>query len=274
VRSRVELGADVGDDGRPVLVRALADGQFAVRATGPGQVHLVGTAAGPLGGDELDVVVRVRPGATLAVRGVAASLALPGRSDAPGRVVTTLEVGEGARLDYTPSPLIMCRGARLTTVTTLVAAGTAVVDLTEAVVLGRHGEAGGDWSGRLVADRAGFPVLRTTQASALVASARPDGAAPARRAVLTRLLLGGGLDHSTASVHGAAVRCPLAAGATLVTALGAGLTEAEREVAALLPDLLPAAPPATAAGAGRARAPRPTAGGLSQRPPAAGVQAF
>ena len=263
MRSRVELVADVGDDGRPVLVRALAEGQFAVRATGPGQVHLVGTAAGPLGGDELDVVVRVRAGATLTVRGVAATLALPGRSEAPGRIVTTLEVATGGTLVHAPSPLVVCRGARLLTDTRLVTEGTAVADLRESVVLGRHGEPGGAWSGRLVADRDGHPLLRTTQTSAMVASGRPDGDAPARRVLVTRLLVGGAGEHPAAAVHGAAVCCPLAAGGTLVTALGATLTEAEEDAAALLPTAVTRESPP----AGRPR------GSLAGRP-AGGVQAF
>ena len=46
---------------------------------GPVTVHLVGGAAGPLGGDDLHLAVRVGPGARLRLRSVAATVALPGR---------------------------------------------------------------------------------------------------------------------------------------------------------------------------------------------------
>ncbi|RZU48987.1 UreD urease accessory protein [Krasilnikovia cinnamomea] len=50
-------------------------------AGGPATVHLVGGAAGPLGGDDLRLDVEVGPGAWLEVRSVAATLALPGPPD-------------------------------------------------------------------------------------------------------------------------------------------------------------------------------------------------
>ena len=47
------------------------------RQTGPGLVHLVGGAAGPLGGDDLRLDIEVGPDAVLCVLTVAASVALP-----------------------------------------------------------------------------------------------------------------------------------------------------------------------------------------------------
>jgi len=165
VRSRVEIVAELSASGTTALVRLRAEGQLAVRATGPGRVHLVGTAAGPLGGDELEVLVRVGAGAHLAVHGVAASLALPGAGGSPARALTRLDVGDGASLHYAPGPLVVCRGARLRTSTVIALAGSGRADVTEQVVLGRFGEPGGDWTGRVVADRDGHPLLRTTQDS-------------------------------------------------------------------------------------------------------------
>jgi len=90
----------VADGGRTRLVTLRSEPPILVRRTGPRhadgevEVHLVGGAAGPLGGDRLRVEVTVGPGARLCVRTVAASLALPGpgagstrswaRSDQPG----------------------------------------------------------------------------------------------------------------------------------------------------------------------------------------------
>jgi urease accessory protein len=109
-------------------------------------------------------------------------------------------------------------------VTAVELAGSAEVDVLEQVVLGRHGEAGGSWSGRLVADRDGRPVLRTTQGSEAVATAPVPGGGPAR-AIVTRLLAGA--VPGTAWTRGGAVCCPLAAaGVVLVTSLGSDLTRA------------------------------------------------
>lgn len=234
MRSHVELVADAGADGRTRLVRMRAEGQLAARATGPARVHLVGTAAGPLGGDLVEIVVRVLAGARLEVHGVAASLALPGRAEAPGRMVTTLEVADGGRLTFVPPPLVVCRGARLHTLTTVTLTGSGTADVAEQVVLGRHGEPGGDWTGRLVAQRGGLPLLRTTQTSALLGTATvPPGDGPVR-AVVTRLLTASDTAPAAPVTSGGAVRCALAAGGVLVTALGATLGDALADVDAVL----------------------------------------
>jgi urease accessory protein len=242
VRSRVEVVADVADDGRPVLVRAQAEGAFAVRATGPGEVHLVGTAAGPLNGDDVEMRVVVRAGARLTLRGVAATIALPGRVDAAAAMRFDLVVEDGGTLVQELPPLVVCRGARLRTTTRLALAGSARADLTELVVLGRHGEVGGDWRGRLTVDRDGGPVLRTTQRSDVLHIADD-----VTRAVLTRFVtveptvqpdsepaVEPGSERAAASTVGGAVRCPLAGGDVLVTAIGANVPTVTAEAAMAL----------------------------------------
>lgn len=216
MRSRVEIVADVADDGRPVLVRAQADGAFAVRATAPGEVHLVGTAAGPLNGDVVGMTVLVRAGARLTVRGVAATLALPARDDVAAQLGFELIVEDGGTLVQELPPLVVCRGARLRTTTRLTLTGSARADLTEIVVLGRHGEVGGDWSGRLTVDRDARPVLRTTQRSDVLRLADD-----VTRAVLTRFVTVEPVaERAVPATVGGAVRCPLKGGDVLVTAIG------------------------------------------------------
>jgi hypothetical protein len=125
-----------------------------------------------------------------------------------------------------PGPLIVCRGARVRTRTDLVLAGTGEAEVDEQVVLGRHGEPGGEWIGRLVAERDGRPVVRTTQGSATLATATvPPDDRPAR-ALLTRLRTAPG---GAAATTGGAVCCPLAAGGVLVTSFGADLGGALRD---------------------------------------------
>ena len=89
-------------------------------------------------------------------------------------------------------------------------AGDAGLRLTEQVVLGRAGEGPGRWTGTVRVERAGIPVLHTTQ------ELGPGGAgwaAPFRpRAYASELVLDGA-DHRPA-VGTDAVRLPLSGGWT------------------------------------------------------------
>lgn len=114
--------------------------------TGDGevQVHLVGGAAGPLGGDRLRIEVEVGPGALLDVRTVAASLALPGAAGGQSRLEVTARVAAGGRLRWLPEPLIgAARCDHLSRSTLELAEGAALVWRDE-LVCGRHGEQVGD----------------------------------------------------------------------------------------------------------------------------------
>jgi urease accessory protein len=88
MRARTVLTVERGPDGRG-LVRELrsqsplslvprrgtaASGEPAVT------VHMVGSASTPLAGDDVELDVRVGPGADLVLTGVAAAVALPGWS--------------------------------------------------------------------------------------------------------------------------------------------------------------------------------------------------
>jgi urease accessory protein len=237
VDSRVEIVADVTDQGRTVLSRLKARGQLAVRCTAPGTVHLVGTAAGPLGGDVVEVSVLVRSGASLVVAGVAASLALPGRSGGWAESSLDLTVEDGARLVHALPPLVVCRRAQLRTTIRLALVGSAAADITEQVVFGRHGEAGGDWVGRITADHNHRPVLRTTQRSAVLRAGLYGSGEV--RALVSRLCLGPG-PHQARSTSGNAVACPLGAGGVLVTSIGPDLSSALADSSFLGDHVVPA----------------------------------
>ncbi|HEX8630367.1 MAG TPA: urease accessory protein UreD [Catenuloplanes sp.] len=110
---------------------------------GEAQVHLVGGAAGPLGGDDLTIEVRVEAGARLCVRSVAAAVALPGPDGARSVLRVRATVAPGASLRWLPEPLIAAAGCRHDAVSVVeVAAGGALVWRDE-LVCGRHGEAPG-----------------------------------------------------------------------------------------------------------------------------------
>ncbi len=236
LRTRVELVAAPDGRGGTALVLLRADGALAARRTGspPGtgaaRVHLVGTAAGPLGGDVVEVAVRVRTGAALVVRGVAATLALPSRGGTAARTSLHLVVEDGAHLDVALEPVVVARGADLHAATTVDVAAGGSLDLTEQVVLGRWREAAGRWSGSLTASLGGRPWL--VQHVALGDGSPTWDALDAPRAYLSRLRT----DEDAASdarCAGRAALLPLARGGSLLEALGADLRSAHADAAAL-----------------------------------------
>jgi urease accessory protein len=126
----------------------------------PEAVYLVSAAAAPLGGDCLDLRIEVRTGATLCLRTVAATVALPGLDGGESLMRVTATVAAGGRLEYLPEPVVVADGARhATDIRVSVAEGGSLV-LRDELILGRHGERGGAYRGCLRADYAGRPLLR------------------------------------------------------------------------------------------------------------------
>jgi urease accessory protein len=128
------------------------------------QVHLVGGAAGPLGGDRLSFVVDVQEQSRLTVRSVGASLAQPGHARAGGSTATVrASVAPGAILDWWPEPIVSVIGSEHTQTTVVdIDPAARLVRWVDEMVLGRHGEPGG----RLVLHQrvtvGGVPLLRHT----------------------------------------------------------------------------------------------------------------
>jgi len=144
-------------DRRPII---RAEGAIAVRQTGPYAVHFVSAAATPLGGDVIEIGIDVADGAELAVYSVAAMLALPGRNASRSSTTWNVRLGEGARLLLDPLPTVVADGADHDSTVNAELAATASLRMTERIQLGRSGESGGGWSGRMTIDVAGKPVLR------------------------------------------------------------------------------------------------------------------
>lgn len=126
----------------------------------PDGLYLVGSAAGPLGGDVVRIDVEVRTGAALTVRTAAAGLALPGRDGAPSAVTVTASVGPGACLRWLPEPLVAVAGCRHTAVAAVRLADGAALEWRDELVLGRHDEPPGDVVTRVAVDVAGRPLVR------------------------------------------------------------------------------------------------------------------
>lgn len=221
----------------PLLLRMT--GRDAGSATGSGlQIHLVGGAAGPLGGDRSEMTVDVGVGTRLTVRSVAASLAQPGRVGTCGTVRSTgavdAVVAADAFLDWWPEPLISVRGSDHVQKTTVaIADETATVRWVDEVVLGRHEES----SGRLTVHQrftvGGHPVLHHTVT--FDPSTAGIGRSGAAHVVLTALVFGiASLDASSRVDPGLRAVCyPLSRTCTAWIVLADDLDRARDALAGL-----------------------------------------
>lgn len=185
-------------------------------------VHLVNSAASPLGGDDLTLTVRVGPHACLTLTGIAATVALPGPHGAPSRTTVHVELGEGARFTYLPEPTVITRRARHTSVLVARLAGDAHLHTRETIVLGRDGERPGELTTVLHVTRDRHPILRqdlTVTPEVLMG----------KRVLVTEL----STEDDRATVSGEWwSRTRLAAGGTLTTSLADDAVTASRQLAA------------------------------------------
>ncbi|MFF2549885.1 urease accessory protein UreD [Nocardia sp. NPDC058058] len=208
MRTELRIDAAAGE-----LPRIHAVGGLAARLTGPDTVHLIGTAATPLGGDELDIRITVGAGARLSVRSVAATIALPGRTTPKSFAHWHFEVAADGELDFDPEPTVVAGGAEHETLSTVRLEDGARLRLRERVQVGRIGEDHGYWSGELNADIGDVPLLR--HRLDLGAEACTDDALSGPRALESILTYP---DSRSAEFTGvAAALLPLAAGGTLFT---------------------------------------------------------
>jgi len=199
-----------------VLPQIHATGGLAARRTGPDTVHLIGTAATPLGGDRLEIAIVVEPGARLRVRSVAATIALPGRATRDSYARWHFEVGAGGELDFDPEPTIVAGGAVHESVSTVRLAENARLHLRERIQIGRTGEDIGHWRGDLIADVADTPLLR--HRLELGADTATDDTLSAPRALTSTLRYPDERPSYTTDLSAALL--PLAAGGTLYTWTG------------------------------------------------------
>jgi urease accessory protein len=235
MRTVVEVVACRGPGGRTVLPVVRAGGQYAVRRTGPGTVHLVATAFGPLGGDDVTVRLVVEEGARLCVRSVAAAVALPSR-DAARPSVQRIRATVAGELDLAPEPTVVAARARHVAELAAELGPDGVLTAAEQVLLGRRGEEPGRWTGTTRVVRDGRPLLHTTVDLGPGAPAWAPPVAP--RAYATTVHTGS--DERPVATGEDAVRLPLPGGWTAtawgaelhrVAAALAGLTAPERQTA-------------------------------------------
>ena len=205
------------------------------------QVCVVGSAAGPLAADRIELDVQVRPGAAAALIATGASLA-QGRGGGASRLLTRLAVAEGAQLTGEPAPLIVCAGSTVEVELDIRLATTASLRWRELLVLGRLGESAGaailDW--RLT--RAGRPVLRQRIDLTSSGLLRWPGMV-ARAEVLGSALVTGPEVRARTLIHSPTAVCqPIDDGTALITVLEADAASAARNLDLLLAELESGAP--------------------------------
>ncbi|MGP3957332.1 urease accessory protein UreD [Nonomuraea sp. 3N208] len=207
-------------DGRTMISRMASDPPLTLRQTGPCTVHLVSTAAGPLGGDRLALDVDVAPRTTLELGSVASTLVLPGEGES--EMLITARVGAGATLRFTPEPTVLAAGCEHRLIVRLALEPDASVLWREEIVFGRYGEEPGRCHARFDATCAGRPLLRqefTVGDPALDTSPAVFGGA---RCVGTTFLTTTAKEPLVAD---GIVVLPLAASGTLVSALAGDAVE-------------------------------------------------
>jgi urease accessory protein len=148
MRARARIVACSGAAGATVLRELRGEAPLLPRATGPrggplAEVHLVGGAAGPLGGDELHLDVEVGPGASLVLRTVAATVALPGPHGDPSSTTIRVRVAGGGRLAVLPEPVVAAAGCDHCLMSTVELDAGAALVWREELVAGRSGETPG-----------------------------------------------------------------------------------------------------------------------------------
>lgn len=169
-------------DGATVLRELRGEPPLLPRVTGTrgpsavAEVHLVGGAAGPIGGDELFLDIDVGPGASLVLRTVAATVALPGPHGRPSSTTIRACVAAGGRLVVRPEPVVAAAGCDHRVLSTVELDAGAQLVWWEELICGRYGEACGDLTMELAVRRSGQPVYRQDLA---IGGRAPHWAGPA-----------------------------------------------------------------------------------------------
>jgi urease accessory protein len=221
MKALARIVAEADGRGGTRLAELYGEAPLLPRRTGPrgdpvAQVHLVGGAAGPLGGDELCVEVHVGPGAALELRTVAASIVLPGVGRSHTRMHAT--VAAGGRLDWLPEPVVAAKACDHHAESVVELHPQARLRWREELVCGRHDEECGDLTLSTSVSRGGVPLYRQDLA---VGPRAPGWAGPAvlsgHRTVGTLILVGHVWSGPSTMEGGAALS--LAGGGTVVTAI-------------------------------------------------------
>ena len=171
----------------------------------------------------------------MSVRSSAATIALPSPDGAgPARVRLAAVVGEAAAVAWLPKPVVAANASVLELESLWETAGGAELLLREALVLGRHGEHGGDVRSRLVVRRDGRDLLSQSLDTAILdRSGRFAGVV--ERAISTEVRVGAraGVGPAAAS-SGRGVAMRPEPGLLVASGCGPTVADAQAQLAAAL----------------------------------------
>ncbi|MER7080258.1 urease accessory protein [Saccharopolyspora kobensis] len=238
MRASALLSVELGRGGRSVVRELRSQAPMtmvprraaATSTDGTAVVHLVGSAATPVGGDLVDLRVHVGPGARLLLRGTAATVALPGQHAGRSRSTVHIEVAEGGTVEYLPEATVITARAVHEAEMTISLGEGARARCRETLVLGRYGERSGLLTTTTHVVRGGTPLLRQRLDigdERLTASA---GYLAGARVLATETVVWNS-DPVTPSSGQWWSLAPLAAGGALATAVGDDAVVAERRLA-------------------------------------------
>jgi len=159
-------------NGRTILTDLRSEAPMALRETGLREtghaammprVSMLGSAAGPVGGDELTMSVRVGAGASLCVEAVAATMVFPATSGAVSKQHLEIEVEAGGHLRWAGQPLLVIAGGHHEQSIAIRLSKDAQLDFLDEVALGRTGELPGRLDAHLRVERNGAPLIDQRQ---------------------------------------------------------------------------------------------------------------
>lgn len=214
-------------------------------------LYLVGSAAGPLAGDDLALTLEVQDSAHASLQATGAAIAQgrPGCGASSLRIQAT--VGAGARLAADPGPLIVRGGGRVDARVDIRLAPDATVDWRELIVLQRDAGPGRPAEPAVTVrwdvTRGGRPLLRQLVDLTDPGWQRWPGLVAGRRVLASALLAGPGLAARTVVAAPTAVAQQLADEAVLVTVLADDAAAARRQRDELCACLLAGQPESRAA---------------------------
>lgn len=166
--ARAVLSSELGPKGSSRIGTLRSDGPLVLRKSNPkgpeplahrrpdvARVALAAGTAGPLGGDDYALDVLVGAGSTLVLQEVSAMLVLPGLGGAGSHMAISVTVEAGATFIWLAEPIIAAHRCNHRHDVRIALAPDARMLLREEMLLGRHGEAAGDFASRLRVTRGG-----------------------------------------------------------------------------------------------------------------------
>jgi urease accessory protein len=215
-----------------------------VHADEPGCAALcmVGAAAGPLAGDDLELRLEVRDDARAQLGATGATLAQGRHEGRPASLRTSVRVGAGAVFVGAPAPLIVCAGSHVAACLEIDLDDTASLTWRELVILGRSDEASGALTLAWRVERAGRPLLRQSVDLDSAPTRSWSGMAAGRRVMACALISRPGLEARTVVARPTAVAQTLDAHSSLITVVDDDAASAARQLDELCAEVLAARP--------------------------------